>query len=118
MVIKALDPYWILIRIGLQHQTLDPDKMNTDPQPCVPYMYDRVVDPYHVDADPDSTYYPDAGPDSEFYFMRTWIFFMLMRIPDPNPNIHPDTDPNPNFHHDTDPNSFQINAQPLENVLK
>ncbi len=34
LVIKALDPYWI--RIGLQHQTLDPDpeKMNTDPQPC------------------------------------------------------------------------------------
>jgi hypothetical protein len=30
-----LDPYWIRIRIGLQHQTLDPDpeKMNTDPQP-------------------------------------------------------------------------------------
>ncbi len=37
LVIKALDPYWIRIRIGLQHQTLDPDpdpeKMNTDPQP-------------------------------------------------------------------------------------
>ncbi len=37
LVIKALDPYWIRIRIGLQHQTLDPDpeKMNTDPQPCL-----------------------------------------------------------------------------------
>ncbi len=38
LVIKALDPYWIRIRIhiGLQHQTLDPDpeKMNTDPQHC------------------------------------------------------------------------------------
>ncbi len=35
LVIKALDPYWIRIRIGLQHHTLDPDpeKMNTDPQP-------------------------------------------------------------------------------------
>ncbi len=35
MVIKALDPYWIRIRIGLQHETLDPDpeKMNTDTQP-------------------------------------------------------------------------------------
>jgi hypothetical protein len=40
LVIKALDPYWIRIRIsiririGLQHQPLDPDpeKMNTDPQ--------------------------------------------------------------------------------------
>jgi len=38
MVIKALDPYWIRIRIriGLQHQPLDPgpEKMHTDPQPC------------------------------------------------------------------------------------
>ncbi len=25
LVIKALDPYWIRIRIGLQHQALDPD---------------------------------------------------------------------------------------------
>ncbi len=35
LVIKALDPDWIRIRIGLQPQTLDPDpeKMNTDPQP-------------------------------------------------------------------------------------
>jgi hypothetical protein len=34
LVIKALDPDRILIRIGLQPQTLDPDpeKMNTDPQ--------------------------------------------------------------------------------------
>ena len=38
LVIKALDPDWIRIRIriGIQHHTLDPDpgKMNTDPQPC------------------------------------------------------------------------------------
>jgi hypothetical protein len=38
LVIKALDPYWIRIRIriGIQHQTLDPDpeKINADPQPC------------------------------------------------------------------------------------
>jgi hypothetical protein len=41
LVIKALDPYWIRIRIwiqiriGLQHQALDPDpeKINADPQP-------------------------------------------------------------------------------------
>jgi hypothetical protein len=37
LVIKALDPDWIRIRIriGLQPQTLDPDpeKMNTDPKP-------------------------------------------------------------------------------------
>jgi hypothetical protein len=36
LVIKALDPDWIRIRIGLQPQTLDPDpeKLNTDPKPC------------------------------------------------------------------------------------
>ncbi len=48
-------------------------------------MYDRVVDPYHVDADPDAdpdlTYHSDADPDSEFYLM-------LMLIPDSNPNFH------------------------------
>jgi hypothetical protein len=33
-IIKALDPVWIRIRIGLQPQPLDPDplKMNTDPK--------------------------------------------------------------------------------------
>ncbi len=37
LVIKALDPDWIRIRIGIQPQTLDPDpeKMNTDSQPWV-----------------------------------------------------------------------------------
>jgi hypothetical protein len=39
-----------------------------------------VVDPHHVDADPDpdSTYHPDvdsdADPDSDFYFMQIRIF--------------------------------------------
>jgi hypothetical protein len=43
LVIKALDPYWIRIRIGLQHQTLDPvpEKINTDPQTT-----DPNADPY------------------------------------------------------------------------
>ncbi len=45
LFIKALDPYWIQIRIwirirvGIQHHTLnpdpDPEKMNTDPQTCI-----------------------------------------------------------------------------------
>ncbi len=39
LVIKALDPDWIRIWIGLQPQPLDPDsdpeKMNTDPKPCI-----------------------------------------------------------------------------------
>ncbi len=36
LVIKALDPDWIRIRIGLRPQTLDPDpeKINTDPKHC------------------------------------------------------------------------------------
>jgi hypothetical protein len=34
LVIKALDPYWIRIRIGVYHKMLDPDtdEMNADPQ--------------------------------------------------------------------------------------
>ncbi len=40
-----------------------------------------VVDPHHVDADPDSTYHTDADPDSDFYLMRIQIrIFTLMRI--------------------------------------
>jgi hypothetical protein len=36
LVIKALDPDWIRIRIGIQPKILDPDPddMNADPQPC------------------------------------------------------------------------------------
>jgi hypothetical protein len=36
LVIKALDPDWIRIRIGIQPKMLDPDpdEMNADPQPC------------------------------------------------------------------------------------
>jgi hypothetical protein len=38
LVIKALDPDWIRVRIGVHPKMLDPDpdleKMNTDPQPC------------------------------------------------------------------------------------
>ncbi len=35
MVIKALDPDWIRIRIGIHPKKLDPDpdEMNADPQP-------------------------------------------------------------------------------------
>ncbi len=36
LVIKALDPDWIRIRIDIQPKMLDPDldEMNADPQPC------------------------------------------------------------------------------------
>jgi hypothetical protein len=33
LVVKALDPDWIPIRIGIQPKMLDPDEMNADPQP-------------------------------------------------------------------------------------
>jgi hypothetical protein len=39
LVIRALDPDWIQIRIGIQPKLLDldpdPDEMNADPQPSV-----------------------------------------------------------------------------------
>jgi hypothetical protein len=53
------------------------------------------VDPYHLDADPDSTNHPDANPDSDFYFIGSGFLF------DPDPTFHLDADP------DQDP-SFQI----------
>jgi hypothetical protein len=53
LVIKALDPDWIRIRIriGLQPQTLDPEKMNTDPKPwfrdtqrsCDAFRFERYL---------------------------------------------------------------------------
>jgi hypothetical protein len=33
-------------------------------------LFGSIVDPHHVDADPDSTYHLDADPDSDFYLMR------------------------------------------------
>ncbi len=42
LVIKALDPDWIRIRIGLTPQDLDPEKMNTDPKHCK-----KAPDPRH-----------------------------------------------------------------------
>jgi hypothetical protein len=46
-----------------------------------------VLNPHHVDVDPDWTYHhdadpdPDADPDSDFYFIRIRIrLFTLMKI--------------------------------------
>jgi hypothetical protein len=41
-----------------------------------------VVDPHHVDADPDSTNHLDVDPDldSEFYLMRIQILFTLLQM--------------------------------------
>jgi hypothetical protein len=43
LVIKALDPDWIRIRIDIQPKMLDPDldpdEMNADPQPCFFFCY-------------------------------------------------------------------------------
>jgi hypothetical protein len=39
-----------------------------------------VVDPHHLDADPDSTYYPDADPESDFHLMRIRIWIRLFTL--------------------------------------
>jgi hypothetical protein len=36
---------------------------------CTLLLQANVVDPHHIDADPDSTYHPDADPDSYFHLM-------------------------------------------------
>ncbi len=43
LVIEALDPDWIRIRIGVHPKMLDPDpdEINADPQPC------SCMDPQH-----------------------------------------------------------------------
>jgi hypothetical protein len=108
------------IRIRIQQLKLirihaDPD---TNPKPCrLPTRLDdslikrialgSVVDPHHVDADPDSTYHPDADPDSDFYLM--WIRIRLLLDVDPYPTFHSDADPDP---------SFQKKAQTLEKFIK
>jgi hypothetical protein len=40
---KALDPYWIWIRIVIQTKMLDPDpdEMNADPQPWIIYTVEE-----------------------------------------------------------------------------
>ncbi len=43
LVIKALDPDWIRIRSGLQPPTPDPEKMNTDPKPCIWELSDNFL---------------------------------------------------------------------------
>jgi hypothetical protein len=78
-----------------------------------------VVDPHHVDADPDS-HHPYADPDSDFYFMRIRILilcgsesgFLFDAYADLDPTFHPDADTNL----DPDP-SYQIMPQNLEKVL-
>jgi hypothetical protein len=47
--------------------------------------WDSVVDPHHLDANPNSTCNPDADPDSDFYLMRIRMrnqirLFTLMQI--------------------------------------
>ncbi len=50
MVIKALDPDWIRIRIGVHPKMLnpDPDEMNADPQPCLRRNHPGCDIPYVV----------------------------------------------------------------------
>ncbi len=80
-----------------------------------------VVDPHHIDADPDSTYHPDADPDADPDSDFIWcgsgcgsgseFLFDADADPDPDTTFHPDADPV------VDP-SFQIKAQTIEKALK
>ncbi len=75
------------------------------------YPVCRVVDPHHLNADPDpdsTDHHPDADPDVD---PDSHFLFDADADQDPDPTFHPDTDP------DQDP-SFQINAQIFEKVLK
>ena len=63
MVIKALDPDWIRIRIGVHPKMLDPDpdEMNTDPQPwfsvdLVDLLLCSVSDPFLLIPDQDPAF--------------------------------------------------------------
>jgi hypothetical protein len=45
------------------------------------FLFCSVVDPHHLDADPDSIYHPDADSESDFYLMRMRIrLFILMQM--------------------------------------
>ena len=64
---------------------IDEEQSDGDPQLSLPFSLSSVVDPHHVDADPDSTCHPDVYPDadqySDFYLMRIRIpLFIFMRF--------------------------------------
>jgi hypothetical protein len=65
LVIKALDPYWIRIRIGIQPKMLDPDpdEMNADPQPCFFYLnfFSYYIQHCFICRPSDSIVPTDAG---------------------------------------------------------
>jgi hypothetical protein len=44
-----------------------------------------VVDPHHLDADPDSTYHPDADSDSTYQPEKTRI--LILFDPDADPEF-------------------------------
>jgi hypothetical protein len=57
---------------------------------AVDVILTSVVDPHHLDADPDLTYHPDADPDSDFFLMRVRIFV--------EEDAYPDADLDPDFY--------------------
>jgi hypothetical protein len=75
---------FVNIYFALERQDHDPrfqrilSHQNTEQWQQLALILNSVVDPHHIDADPDSTYYPDA--DSDFCLMRFRIrLFTLMR---------------------------------------
>jgi hypothetical protein len=71
------------IRIGLSTFFYGEHKISEDVQVKDIPLKSSVLNPHHVDADPDSIYHPDADPDSDILFDAA---------PDPD---HPDADPDP-----------------------
>jgi hypothetical protein len=60
-----------------------------------------VVDPHHVDADPDPAFHFDADPDPD-------LTFLSFADPDPDPTFKFDPDPTTHFSQDLDPPMLQM----------
>jgi len=64
LVIKALDPDWIRIRIGVHPKMLDPDpdELNADPQPCLEKYTGTVQTEFRIRIEFGFDWIVDYGP--------------------------------------------------------
>jgi hypothetical protein len=95
-------------------------------------LIDYVVDPHHLDADPDPACHFDVDPDPGFQTKTQnlekvlkqahipYILACLLQVDaDPDPAYHFDRDPDPTFQFDADPcgsGSTTLLMKVLENV--
>ncbi len=100
LVIKGLDPDRIRIRIGLQPQTLDPDpeKMNTDPKPCIQvrkHLFPCSINTHKIQQSwlVDHAYVSKQGLNKRYQCYWSGSGQIGIILPDPDP--HPDSDPYP-----------------------